>query len=55
MKWEYKTIKSKDAEAIPDNELNSAGTEGWELIAITEFSKGGFTWHYNYLFKRAKQ
>lgn len=48
--YEYKTIS--DPTALKEQELNTLGTEGWELVSFTQPSgEGG---DYEYVFKREK-
>jgi hypothetical protein len=43
-KWEYKVIRGE----LSEDQLNTLGAEGWELIAVTGTSAGYFD-VYTYL------
>jgi hypothetical protein len=51
VKWEYKIAAAKGNNA--DQVLNSAGEEGWELVAMA-INSSGLTFNYNLVFKRPK-
>ncbi len=49
MKWEYKTIEIDKLEGFKDTtklqeELNSYGAEGWELITVLQPQQVGEGW-----------
>jgi Domain of unknown function (DUF4177) len=60
--WEYKTVNFEFA--LPQDELNKLGAEGWEVVNIERtFVASGYTtsegalgaYRYTVLFKRRKQ
>ena len=43
MKWEYKQYIAPRTQMVPEeNELNTLGKEGWELINIIDSEQAGF-------------
>ena len=55
-KWEYKVlyIDSRTTSESTEAQLNSLGTEGWEMVGNTvRTTNDSTTWLYSYVLKRA--
>ena len=50
--WEYKLVAIPHLERIDEHNrmLNELGSEGWELVSVTQFHEGDNSWRY--FFKR---
>jgi hypothetical protein len=51
MVWEYQTTVINDPHLTFKEQLNWYGKDGWELVAISAYRKGGSKW---FIFKRPK-
>jgi hypothetical protein len=41
-KWNYVLVEDQDPKRLEER-INSLGTEGWELVAVTTAERGGIT------------
>lgn len=52
MRFEYKTLTTRDNRQLSGSQLNEWGSQGWELVSVlTHGSKLALRWHY--VLKRA--
>jgi hypothetical protein len=50
--WEYMALKGR--KALPNDQLNALGAQGWELIMYDDGQRGDGSYEGTYYFKRIK-